>query len=73
MIKRYLLLKSMDQIIRSLDDDFDYYNKWVYYVPEDSTDEDFEMRAESLECFNRIAKVFIEIIIDNGSGGFFVV
>lgn len=72
MIKKYLLLKSMDQIVRALNNELGYNTKWVYYVPEDATDEDFEMWAQNDESFNKISKAFIEIIKDYPYDGFFI-
>jgi hypothetical protein len=72
MIKKYLLLKAMDQIIRSLNNERSYYNTWCYYVPEDAEDDDFEMWAADDKTFDNISKAFIAIIQEDGADGFFV-
>lgn len=72
MIKKYLLLKSMNQIVSTLNIELSYIFKWTYYVPADATDEDFETWAQNDESFNKISKAFIEIMKDYHYDGFFI-
>jgi hypothetical protein len=73
VLRKYGLLKSMNTIIKELNDESAYYEHWIYVVPEEATDEelmeiayDEELLEDAVDCFKRMMTEYIEdgIFID---------
>ncbi len=61
MEERISVLKSMDNIIRHIDDET-YMNDWLMLgVPDCASDDDYEFIASDDDEYNDVTKLFFEI------------
>lgn len=60
---RYRQIQAMHQLI-CLANNEELYATWVYYVPDEATDDDFISIATSDESFNEAFKLFKKLICD---------
>lgn len=68
-MKKIELVKSMHNIISTIDDER-AYQKWAYVVPDGATTEDFEHIAANEELYNSTTVLFTTIIKAYGGGGY---
>lgn len=61
-IDRFNLLKAMDFIIFSLDDETPYYQEWISVVPDCAEDDDFQFIANDNELYDLACRTFEKII-----------
>lgn len=72
LTERYNLVKSMDTIVKSLNDEGAYYNHWIYIVPDEADDDDFLDIAEDEETFVEAVRCFKGIVREYMKSGFYV-
>lgn len=68
-LEKYELLKAMHTIVRSLNHEGAYYDRWILIVPDEATDEDLrdiaeddddEIFRDSVKCFEGIMRDYIK-------------
>lgn len=64
MITKYRIrkLKAMHEMILNIDDE-NYYMTWIYTVPDEPSDNDFEDIAENIEMYNEVEALFKRLIV----------
>ena len=65
MITRYRIskLKAMHEMILNINNE-NYYMTWIYTVPDEPTEEDFEAIAEDIDEYNEVEALFKRLIMD---------
>ena len=63
MIKEYKIrkLKAMHEMMINIDDE-GYYMTWIYTVPDEPSERDFEDIAEDVEMYNEVEELFKKLI-----------
>ena len=56
--EKYELVKAMNEIVMSLNNEDAYYNHWIFIVPDEANDDDFYDIATDEELFNDTVKCF---------------
>lgn len=56
--EKYELVKAMNTIVKSLNNEEAYYNHWIYIVPDGADDDDLYDIATDEELFNDTVKCF---------------
>lgn len=61
------MVKSMDTIVKELNNEEAYYGKWIYIVPDGADDEDFydiavdeELFVDTVKCFKGIMRNYLK-------------
>ena len=64
MITKYRIrkLKAMHEMILNINDE-NYYMTWIYTVPDEPSDNDFEDIAENIEMYNEVEALFKRLIV----------
>lgn len=67
VLRKYELVKSMNTIVKALNDESGYYDHWIYIVPDEATDEDLmdiaydeELLEDTINCFKTIMAEYLE-------------
>lgn len=67
VLRKYEVIKSMNTIVKALNDESGYYDDWIYTVPDEATDNDLmeiaydeELLEEAIESFKRIMAEYLE-------------
>lgn len=60
--RKFELVKSMNTIVKELNNEEGYYNHWIYIVPDEADDEDFRDIAEDEELFTDTVNSFKSIM-----------
>lgn len=60
---RKILLKKMDSWLRKNTNNEDIFMNWLYFMPDEATEEDYESIAASDEDFNECTRMFATIAI----------
>ena len=55
-------LKAMHEMVLNIDDE-NYYMTWIYTVPDEPSDNDFEDIAENIEMYNEVETLFKKLIV----------
>lgn len=57
---RFELARSMDCIVKSMNNECAYYENWIYIMPDEATEDDYEWVAddENKESFKELADLF---------------
>lgn len=55
-------LKAMHEMVLNIDDE-NYYMTWIYTVPDEPSDNDFEDIAENIEMYNEVESLFKRLIV----------
>lgn len=63
---RALLLKKMDQWLRDHIDDEDMFDTWLYYMPDEADEDDYEAIAENDAEFYECTRIFAVITVLGG-------
>lgn len=73
-VEKYELMKAMHTIVKSLNHEGAYFDRWIYIVPDGATDEDLRDIAEDEddEIFRDSVKCFKEIMRDYLNDGIYV-
>lgn len=65
--RRFELIKSMNTIVKELNNEEAYYGMWIYIVPDEADDEDFhdiaedeELFIDTINCFKKIMKHYLK-------------
>lgn len=69
-IQRRLLVKSMNEIVRQLNNE-DAYSEWIVVVPDEANDDDFEYIAQEDELYTDATKLFLRIMKDYADDGIY--
>lgn len=69
---RRTIIKGMNEIVLSLNNEGAYYNSWIYDVPDEATDEDLNEIADDIESFNHTVGHFLRIMDKYAKDGIFV-
>lgn len=72
LMERYNIVKSMDTIVKSVNDEDAYYRHWLYIVPDCADDGDYLSIAEDDELFADTAKSFLGIMKRYAESGLYV-
>lgn len=54
-------IKAMHEMVLNIDNE-GYYMTWIYTVPDEPTEEDFEDIAEDVEFYNEVESLFKRLI-----------
>ena len=60
---RAVLLKKMDRWLRDNINDEEIFMNWLYLMPDEATEDDYESIAENDEDFNECTRMFALITI----------
>ena len=63
MVDRVALLKKMDRWLRDNINDEEIFMNWLYLMPDEATEDDYESIAENDEDFNECTRIFALITI----------
>lgn len=55
-------LRAMHNMVLNIDDE-SYYMTWIYTVPDEPSDYDFEEIAEDVEMYNEVEELFKKLIV----------
>lgn len=63
MMTKYRIrkLKAMHEMVLNIDDE-NYYMTWIYTVPDEPSEYDFEDIAEDVEFYNEVEELFKRLI-----------
>ena len=63
MMTKYRIrkLKAMHEMVLNIDDE-NYYTTWIYTVPDEPSEYDFEDIAEDVEFYNEVEELFKRLI-----------
>ena len=61
-MSKFEIVKSMNTIVESLNNESAYYGSWIYIVPDQASDDDLRYIAEDKELFADTINCFKEII-----------
>ena len=70
--RKFELVKSMDTIVRALNNEEAYYGMWIYLVPDEADDEDFREIVEDDILFASIARYFKGIMTGYIEDGIYI-
>lgn len=66
VLKNYELIKSMNTIVKSLNDETGYYDYWIEIVPDEANDDDLmdiaydeELLEDTIKCFKKIMEKYL--------------
>ena len=66
MVDRAVLLKRMDRWLRDNINDQEIFMNWLYFMPDEATEDDYKSIAENDEDFNDCIRMFALItVLDN--------
>lgn len=68
---RAKIVKCMDYLIASLNNEEAYYGHWLYLVPDGADDEDFANIAHDEDLYGEVCELFRVIMAGYGSDGFY--
>ena len=60
---RVALLKKMDRWLRDNINDEEIFMNWLYLMPDEATEDDYESIAENDEDFNECTRIFALITV----------
>lgn len=67
VLKKYEVIKSMNTIVKALNDESGYYDDWIYTIPEDADNDtlmeiayDEELLEDAIKSFKRIMAEYME-------------
>lgn len=63
VVDRVALLKKMDRWLRDNINDEEIFMNWLYLMPDEATEDDYESIAENDEDFNECTRIFALITI----------
>lgn len=63
MVDRVALLKKMDRWLRDNINDEEIFMNWLYLMPDEATEDDYESIAENDEDFNECTRMFALIAV----------
>ena len=63
MVDRVVLLKKMDRWLRDNINDEEIFMNWLYLMPDEATEDDYESIAENDEDFNECTRMFALITV----------
>lgn len=55
-------LKAMHEMMLNINDE-EYYFTWIYTIPDEPSEEDFEDIAEDVETYNEVEELFKRLIV----------
>lgn len=59
---RVNLVKNMNEIVKSLNDESFYWGTWAHVVPDEADESDFQEIAQDEELFDLVCEKFCKII-----------
>lgn len=68
---RARIVKCMNYIVVSMNNEAAYYGAWIYTVPDCADDEDFEEIARDEELYGEVCNLFRELMGLYGADGFY--
>ena len=63
VVDRAVLLKKMDRWLRENINDEEIFMNWLYLMPDEATEDDYESIAENDEDFNECTRIFALITV----------
>lgn len=63
VVDRVALLKKMDRWLRDNINDEEIFMNWLYLMPDEATEDDYESIAENDEDFNECTRMFALIAV----------
>ena len=73
MIKhRAAIVRSMNTLVLALNNEEPLFHVWLYIVPDEATEDDFEQIAEDEELFTETVDAFTEIMNGYLKDGFYI-
>lgn len=73
MIKhRAAIVRSMNTLVLALNNEEPLFHSWLYIVPDEATEDDFEQIAEDEELFTDVVDTFKDIMNDYLKDGFYI-
>ena len=63
VVDRAVLLKKMDRWLRDNINDEEIFMNWLYFMPDEATEDDYESIARNNEDFNECTRMFALITI----------
>ncbi len=70
--ERFNIVKSMDTIVKSLNDEEAYYHHWIYLVPDEASDDEFEYIAKNAKLFSETVRLFLLLMKVYGDSGMYI-
>lgn len=70
LMKKFEVMKAMNLIIKSMNDEIPYFDDWIYLIPDEADDYDLIMCAKNEEIFKDACILFRALIKDYGKSGF---
>ena len=70
--EKFELVKSMNTIVKALNNEEAYYGSWIYLVPDEADDEDFQEIAEDEELFSSVVRCFKGNMLDYVEDGIYI-
>lgn len=72
LIEKFEMMKAMNLIIKSMNDETPYFDDWILLIPDEADDYDLMMCAENEEIFKDACILFRALIKEYGKSGFYV-
>jgi len=66
------VLKAMNTLVRSLNNEEAYLRVWIMFVPNEASDDDLKDICENEELFGEVAEVFKRIMQFYTKDGFYI-
>lgn len=70
---RFQIMKCMNYLVKSLNNEEAYYDRWIYLVPDEADDEDLMYIAEHTDLYREACELFRDLVAEYGGDGFYAV
>ena len=72
LMEKFEVMKAMNLIIKSMNDEIPYCDDWIYLIPDQADDDELMMCAENEEIFKDACILFRTLIKEYGESGFYI-
>lgn len=75
VLERYEAIKAMNTLVKCLNNEEAYYDRWIYIVPDEASDEELmEIASEAYQedTFKESSILFLQLMNEYGSDGLYI-
>lgn len=75
VLERYEAIKAMNTLVKCLNNEEAYYDRWIYVVPDEASDDELmEIASEDYQedTFKEASILFLQLMNEYGSDGLYI-
>ena len=75
ILERYEAIKAMNTLVKCLNNEEAYYDRWIYVVPDEASDDELmEIASEDYQedTFKEASILFLQLMNEYGSDGLYI-